>query len=156
MMFNPIERSFSQFRRSRLSRRQEFYLIEFLSRKSFGKLPRLEMQRFHSAAPALLAKQPRFPGCMERRLGAERRAACRASMERRQPSTKAHGPECEVTQRQLPHPRAFNLAHRKQEKTEHGLGRFMLREHVLGNFADNGQSGTQLVVALRLVKRFEQ
>src|ERR1700674_6114036 len=131
MMLNPIQRSFSQFRRRLLHGRQEFYLIEFLSRKSFGKLPRLQMQRLHPAAPALLAKQPSFPGCMESRLGAERRAARRASIELWQPSTKSHSPKCEVTQRQLPPPRAFDLANRKQEKTEHGLGRFMLREHLL-------------------------
>src|ERR1700722_4533954 len=131
MMLNPIQRSFSQFGRGLLDRREECDLVELLSRKSFGELPGLEMQRLHSAAPALPAKQSGVPGCMEGRSASKRRAACRASIERWQPPTKPHRPKCEVTQRQMPVPGAFDLANREQEKTEHGLGRFMLWEHLL-------------------------
>src|ERR1700676_1379919 len=154
-MLDPIQRSFSQLRRRQLRRGRELYLIELLPRKPFGKLPRLQMQWLHAATPALLAKQPRFPGCMKRWLGTKRRATSGALAKLRKPSAQTHSPKRKITQGQLPRPCTLNLANREQKKPEHGLSRFMLRENLLRNFADNCQAGAQLIIALRLMKGFQ-
>src|ERR1700675_2440522 len=156
MMLNPVQRSLSQFRRRLLHRRQELYLIEFLSRKLLGKLPRRQVHWLHAAAPTFLAKQPRFPRRMEGRPRTKLRTTRGASIELRKPSAQTHRPKREITQGQLPRPRAFNFAHRQQKQPEHGLRRLMLRQNLLRNFADHRQSSTQLIIALRLMKRFEQ
>src|SRR5208282_5864861 len=127
MVLNPIQRSLAQFRRRLLHRRKEFDLIELLAGKSFGKLPSFQVQSLHTSAAALLAQQSRFPGSMKSRLRSERRATSSTSIEPWQPPTEAHRPKREITQGQLPRAGAFDLAHREQEKPEHGLRGFMLR-----------------------------
>src|SRR5271169_2139024 len=138
-MLYPIQRSLPQLRRRLLYRWKELYLIEFLSRKPLGKLPCSQMQWLHAAAPALLAKEPRLPRCMKRCLRTEGCTTSRAPIKLRKPTAKPHRPEREITQRQLPRPRALNFAHREQEQPEHRLGRFMLRQNLLRNFADHSQ-----------------
>ena len=44
----------------------------------------------------------------------------------------------------------------QQNEPEHRLGDFVLRQNQLGDLADDGQAGAELVVALRLVKRLDQ
>jgi hypothetical protein len=82
-MLNPIQRSLSQFRRRLMYGRKELYLIEFLSRKPLGKLPRRQMQRLHAAAPALLAKESCLPRRMKRRLRSEGCTTSRATIKLR-------------------------------------------------------------------------
>src|SRR5580704_9296039 len=114
------------------------------------------MQGTHAASPALLAKQSRFPRCMKSRLRSERCAASRAPIKLRKPTAQAHAPKRKVTQGQLPGAGAFYFPNRQQQKPEHGLRRFMLRKNLLRYFTHNRQPRTQLVIALRLIKRFEQ
>src|SRR5580658_11363053 len=156
MVLNPAQRSFSQFCCRLLHRLQELYLIELLSREPLSKSPGRQVQRLHAPATALFAKQTCFPRRMKRRLRTERRPTRGASIELRKPPAKPHRPKRKVTQGQLPRPRAFHFSNRKQEKPEHRLRHFVVRQHLLRDFTDHRQPGAQLIIALRLMKRFEQ
>ncbi len=89
-------------------------------------------------------------------LGTERCAAVRAALKLRQPATEAHRPECEVSERHLPLTRPFNLLRRQQNQPEHGFRHLMFRQDQFRDFTDYGKPGAQPVVALCLVKGFEQ
>src|SRR5580704_3781874 len=114
------------------------------------------MQGTHSAAPALLAKQSRFPRRMKGRLCSKGGPASGTSIKLRKPASETYRPKRKVTQRQLPCTRTFDFANGEQKQPEHRFGRFMLRQNLLRNLADYREPRTQLVIALRLVKRFEQ
>src|SRR5882672_12230346 len=104
----------------------------------------------------LFADQAGMRRGLVRRLAPERLATLGASIEARQPAREAHGPESEVAEREDAVPAAFDLAHREQDEPEHRLGRLMLRKNEFDGFADERETGRELVVALRLVKGLEQ
>src|SRR5882672_2175613 len=90
------------------------------------------------------------------RPGPKRLAALGASIEARKPASQANRPESEVAEREDAIPAAFDLAHREQNEPEHRLGRLLLRKNEFDGFADERETGRELVVALRLVKGLEQ
>src|SRR5882762_12025605 len=90
------------------------------------------------------------------RPGPIRLAALGASIEARQPASQANRPESEVAEREDAIPAAFDLAHREQNEPEHRLRRLMLRKNEFDGFADERETGRELVVALRLVEGLEQ
>src|SRR5258708_39938003 len=91
-----------------------------------------------------------------RRLAPERLATIGADIEARQPARQAYGPESEIAEREDAIPAAFDLAHREQDETEHRLRRLMLGKNEVDGFADECETGRELVVALRLVEGLEQ
>src|ERR1700720_4353201 len=93
---------------------------------------------------------------MEGRLVSEHLATQGAPVESRKKSTESNGPKREIAKRQRPVCLAFNLASRQEYQPEHRLNYFPFRQNQLGDFADNGQPNAEAVVALRLIKGFEQ
>src|SRR5438046_5794432 len=114
------------------------------------------MQRLHSGAPALLAKETGLMGIVESRLRTKRRAARNAAIEARQPAAQPHRPKGEVAQRQVPIAGARDFPRGQQDQPEHGLGHFVLRKNKLRDLADHREPGAETVIALRLVKGLKQ
>src|SRR6266478_1878314 len=100
----------------------------------------------------LFADQAGLRRGLVRRLVPERLATIGADIEARQPARQAYGPESEIAEREDAIPAAFDLAHREQDEPEHRLRRLMLRKNEFDRFADERETGRELVVALRLVE----
>src|SRR5580700_6999298 len=111
------------------------------------------MQPFHSLSAAFFTLKPRLPRREEARLIAQRFAAKRATIETRHPAAELNRPEAEVAQRNDPVGRAFDLSRHKQNQAKHRLSNFVLGQNELGDLADDGEAGTEAVVALRLIER---
>src|SRR6202158_5271851 len=155
-MLNPGQGSYLQFPRTGLHRFLELDAVEPLAREAFPEVSRLQLQRFHSGAPALLTNHSRLMSIVKGRLRAKRRCTRSAAVKPRQPTTEPYGPESKVAQGQSPVTGALNFPGRQQDQTEHGVGDFMLRQNQLRHFTDHRQPRAEPVIALRLVKGLEQ
>src|SRR6266699_2554376 len=155
-MLNPAQPCLAQFPGAELQRLLVLDAIQPFTGEALGKAPRLRMQRLHSGAPALLAKETGLMGIVESRLRTKRRAARNAAIEARQPAAQPHRPKGEVAQRQVPIAGALDFPRGQQDQPEHGLGHFVLRKNKLRDLADHREPGAETVIALRLVKGLEQ
>src|SRR5467141_3466476 len=156
MILDPGQRSFSQFPGAGLHGLMVFHVIQPLAREALGKHSRLVLQRLHSGAPALLAKEAGLMSVVKCRLCAKRRVASHATIKAWQPAAKPHRPEGKVAERQGPITGAFNFPSGQQDQPEHRLRNFVLRQNELRYLADHRQPGAEIVIALGLMKGLEQ
>src|SRR5260370_33325280 len=102
MVFDPGQRSFTQFPGAGVHRLFIRDTVQPFPRETFGKIPRLKVQWLHPGSPALLTKQPGMVRVIKGRLRSKGRVTNNATAEACQPPTQPHRPEAEITQRHPP------------------------------------------------------
>src|SRR5258708_24619918 len=120
-MLDPRKPGFSQFPGARLHGFLVLDAIQAFAGEALRKIARLGVQRFHSGAPALLAKEAGQMPIVKSRLRAEWRTATNAAVESWQPAAQPNGPESEIAQRQVPIAGALHFAGCQQDQPEHRL-----------------------------------
>src|SRR5436309_16127921 len=102
MVFDPSQPGLTQLPDAGLHGLLVRNAIQPLAREAFGKVPCFQLQRPHSWAAALLAKQAAQVRVAKAGLRAEGRVADDTPIETCQPPTSPHRPEHEGAQRQGP------------------------------------------------------
>src|SRR5260370_35630092 len=101
-MLDPRKPGFAQFPGARLHGLLVLDAIQAFAGEALRKIARLGVQRLHSGASALLAKEAGLGRVIKSRPRAEERAANNAADESWQPAAQPNRPESEIAQRQVP------------------------------------------------------
>src|SRR5260370_7582077 len=102
MVFDPGQRSFTQFPGAGVHRLFIRDTVQPFPRETFGKIPRLKVQWLHPGSPALLTKQPGMVRVIKGRLRSKGRVTNNATVEAWQPPPHPPLPECKITHRHPP------------------------------------------------------
>src|SRR5258708_2505154 len=125
-MLDPRKPGFAQFPGARLHGLLVLDAIQAFAGEALRKIARLAVQRLHSGASALLAKEAGLVRVIKSRPRAKERAANNAAVESWQPAAQPDRPESEIAQRQVPIAGAPHFPRAHQDHPEHRLPNFLL------------------------------